>query len=142
MLLLRHPAAVADSFRRLNWLQDLTLEMFGYLYGTRMHQAVEAVRKADSKIIFYEQIANNPHAGFSEIFSFMGVSVPQNFERALSRYCHSEGDSYSFETRRVTARQINKWKSNLRQRDIDEIRRGYFRSPLPYYREETQWKVD
>lgn len=139
VLILRHPAAVADSFERMGWL-DQPYDEFGYLYGTHLAQAVEASRKAWCMVVFFEDLATDPLNQYPNLFSSLGLRLPTEFERVVAEFCENQNyDARPYEIRRLSQGEVNKWRTNLSQTQIDAVMKGYLRSPLEYYRTETAW---
>jgi sulfotransferase family protein len=139
VLILRHPAAVADSFERMGW-RDQTFEEFAYHYGTQMAQAIEASKKGWSMVVFYEDLANDPIARYATLFSSLGIRKPAQFEKVLAEFCESQNyQGHPYGIRRSSRIEANKWRTNLTRTQIDAVMKGYFRSSLKYYRAETAW---
>jgi Sulfotransferase domain len=139
VLILRHPAAVADSFERIGWL-DRTHEDFGYLYGTHLTQAMEASSRGWCMVVFFEDLAIDPLNQYANLFSSLGLRLPAEFDRVVAEFCENQNyGSAPYEVRRLSRNEVNKWKTNLSQAQIDSVMKGYLRSPLEYYRAESAW---
>ena len=135
VVLLRHPAAIADSFERMGWF-DGSFEEFGYQYGKNMAWAIEMSRKGDSKIVFYEDLANDPRNQFPALFDALGVRLPEKFDSLVEELCgNAQPNLHAHETRRSSRTEASKWKKNLSPAKIESVMRGYLRSPLEYYRD-------
>lgn len=134
VLILGHPAAVADSFGRMRWL-DRTHEEFGYSYGTHLAQAVEAGQKGWCRIVFFEDLAMDPLNQYANLFSSLGLRLPAKLRSVMAEFCENQnGDGRPYEIRRLSRGEVNKWRKNLSQPQIDAVMKGYFKSPLGYYR--------
>lgn len=142
IILLRHPAAVTDSFCRMGWLENVSYEEFGYRYGKVMADAINAVKAATYRIQLYENLAQNPREEFSELLKFMNIDRPADFEEIIEEHCENNNEkSHPYHTRRSSKSQVYKWKKNLSEEVVDAIKKGYMVSDLDYYREDSDWQV-
>ena len=135
VLVLRHPVAVADSFRRIGWLTG-GFEEFGYNYGMDMARAIESIETGWAKILRFEDLALDPQRQFHDLFAALGVRKPLEFERVIADYCEGAGNSEDpYELQRSSRDEVDKWRENVSQADIAAVMRGYERSGLKYYLE-------
>jgi len=143
IILLRNPAAIADSYRRMNWIgDDYDYEDFAYNYGNQMNAIIEKTRQLDTKVVLYEDIALHPFIQFIRLFMFLNVNVPNNFSKIIKKYCNNY-DIFTnpYETKRVSFQQVNKWKKNLSFERILQLKKGLLRSNLQYYRCDKYWDL-
>lgn len=127
LLLLRHPAAVAESFERMGWLKE-GFEELGYHYGLSMANAARAILHLPHILIHYEDLAAAPESKFAELFGFLGVTPPPNFEGVIDLYCRQDGSDQPYETRRISAQQMDKWRTRLDRKSVDLVMAGVSRS--------------
>jgi len=140
VLIVRHPAAVADSFERMGWL-NRNLEEFGYLYGTHLAQAIEASKKVWSMVVAFEDLATDPLNRYPSLFSSLGVRLPAEFTRIVAEFCDNQNyQGHPYDVRRLSSGEINKWEKNLSESQINAVMKGHLRAPLEYYRGETAWR--
>ena len=136
LVLLRHPAAVAESCRRMGWVGD-GFEDFGYCYGNQLAQAIDA---CGGPAILYEEFAKDPLNQFRKLLSFLDLPCPNMFETSIREFSENPDEIRSpYEVRRMSLHETDKWKRNLTQTEIDAVRKGYMRSALDYYREDQEW---
>jgi len=137
VLILRHPAAVADSFERVGWLQaesESDWEEFGFQYGMHMVQAIEAIKAGWYQVIKYEDFATDPQDQFEKLFSILGVRKPKEFDNIINNYCETVSDgSDPYNIRRSSINEVDKWSKNLPQSSIAAIMNGYRKTGLGYY---------
>ncbi len=141
ILLLRHPAGIADSYMRLGWIEN-DFEEFAYSYGKSMAEAIKAISKVSSRIQLYEEIAMEPKAEYRKLYEFMGVNKPENFNQLIAEY--SKRDNYEwnpYQSKRQSDEEAYKWKNNLSAKTIDAIKTGFMRSGLDFYREDEYWYI-
>jgi hypothetical protein len=137
--LLRHPGAVAESYVRMGWHSG-GLSEFGRLYGARMARVLDAVGSPATPPILYEDLAAEPHDRFLALFERMGVRPPEDYTPLIRRLCQAEEDPNSpYDIRRTSALEIDKWRDGLSAEAIQELRAGYFDSPLQQYRAPEDW---
>jgi hypothetical protein len=141
ILLLRHPAGITDSYIRMGWIEN-NLEEFSYSYGQSMAKAVKAAAKVSSRIQIYEDIAIDPKAEYEELYSFMGVKRPANFQQIIAEYSKKKTDEWNpYQSKRRSDEEVYKWKNNLDAESIAAIRTGFMRSDLDFYREDECWEL-
>jgi hypothetical protein len=139
LLLLRHPAAIADSYKRLGWLKS-EMRLFGLNYGTRMKNAIDISREWETKIILFEKIALNPKKEIPDLLNFLGSKLPENIDIIINKYSRNPAlITNPYEVRRNSSSEIYKWKDNLSVDEIEMIRDGYLEANLKYYNSESSW---
>jgi Sulfotransferase family len=136
VMILRHPAAIAESYERLGWL-DGAFEEIGFLYGTHLAAALEACRAASLTVLRFEELALDPRSGFRALFDSLALQPPDDFEGAVVELCETPGSTHdAYEVRRSSREEAFKWRERLEPIQIGAVMRGYLRSPLPYYRDD------
>lgn len=133
LLLLRHPAAIAESFDRLGWL-DMDFEQFGYSYGHNMRKTLTAISEVPHKVVHYEDLAADPEGQFAELFDFIGVNLPPDYQEIIREFCHQGEPATPFGTRRMTSEERDKWKTNLRDENVNSVMLGVSRSGFCDYK--------
>lgn len=137
VLILRHPAAVADSFRRMGWIEG-DFETFGFLYGLHLKEAIENTGEGWSLVVEYEAFARAPAENFSSLFASLGLREPTDFTGIIETYCtRSESPDHPYDIRRASMHEADKWQRNLSAEQIEAVMRGYLRSGLAHYRQPT-----
>jgi hypothetical protein len=134
LILMRHPAAVAESFNRMGW-RTCSWEHFGFEYGSAMKLAATAAEKGPSKTIFYEDVAHHPEETLRSCYDFLNVATPKNLDQIIRRFCHQEAgpERSPYETKRNSSIEVRKWKQNLTPDQISDIMKGYKRSGAGHY---------
>ena len=133
LFLIRHPAAVADSFERMGWLKG-QFEEFGYSYASVISRAIEDISKGWSRVILFEDIAANPEKRFDNLFDSLDVRPPIEFKKVVTQFSdHARDNQDPYSIRRVSQDEVNKWQRNLNSSQIDAVMTGYLRSNLKYY---------
>ena len=114
---------------------------FGYIYGVVMQAAIETVVTHGSfAIVQYEQIAREPDGGFRDTFGRLGFSIPHDFDGVIRRYCYSSIPVVGkHQVERTSGAMLLKWRRELTARQRGELRAGFMRSPLTYYRTDEDW---
>jgi hypothetical protein len=137
--LLRHPGAVAESYLRLGWMTD-DLRSFGKAYGERMARVVEAGEANGLPAVVYEELAAEPGEGFQRLFDLLDVRPPEDYDGVIRQFCEADRDPRSpYDVRRTSSGEIRKWRSELSEEQIRDLREGYLQSPLPHYRDADAW---
>lgn len=137
--LLRHPAAVAESYHRLGWL-DGKFEAFGLEYGTHLLNALRATEKSTHVNVRYEDLAHQPADQFGRLFAELGIRPPINFNQVLEEYCQTGKEPANpYEIKRASSHEADKWRKKLSPAEIAAVRQGYDQTGLKYYRDAADW---
>jgi hypothetical protein len=138
ILLLRHPAAVADSHERLGFLSSLQeFEDFGFHYGEVLSEAVSCLVQENSIVVQFENFAEDPKSEFLRLFSWLGFRPPGDFESIIMEFCNNPIDvTFPGQLKRLSSAEKNKWRKRLSPEKIEALMTGFFRSSLQYYRDE------
>jgi hypothetical protein len=137
ILILRHPAAVADSYERLGWLGG-QFEEFGRLYGLHLARAVAAVGTRSSLVVRYEDVARDAKTEFPRLFAWLGIRPPADLPDVLSEFCERESRNPApYEIRRASPWEADKWRRTMPRAAAEAVMRGYLESSLRDYREDS-----
>lgn len=157
--LIRHPVAVALSFRKLGWNAQenewlsATNEVIAEEHSDGFwayHGALQAVAskcvsdtlaKQDSHsytIVKFEDLCSRPLEGYKELFSFAGLPWSQTEVDRIERHSTSTNarreDTYS--TRRNSAQMIEAWREDVSEDQYQALKRAYLYYEPSFYREE------
>jgi hypothetical protein len=139
IILIRHPAAIADSFHRMGWLTK-GWKRFGFEYGKRMQTASNLVQEYPSRIIQFESIATSPQELIPKLFRDLNISTPPDLEEIIRSYTRKHNVSTGpYQTKRISKSEVNKWKSNLPENRISQLKEGYLKADFSYYRTDSDW---
>jgi len=140
LLLVRHPAAVADSYVRAGWWAELELEAFGREYGDAVAFAIESAQRTGATLLRYEDFAMDPALHFLRLFRTLGVRAPAGFPRLIAAYSQAtERPRSAYDVRRFSRAEVAKWKDNLRPAAVEAVRRGYLASGSLHYASPEAW---
>lgn len=135
VFIIRHPAAIADSFERMGWIEG-DYEEFGYIYGTSLADAMTSAGASTAATLVYEDVAAAPARQFTELYSALGIRPPAVFEDLISAFCENRApDDHPYGIRRTSRNEALKWQRQMSREKYEAIMRGYCRSRLPYYRD-------
>lgn len=162
--LIRHPASVADSFHRLGYngkqlkprLSKKTLEKYdNYEHFTDSfwseHGALQAIilketmtiaqDYQDFRLVFYEDLCLNTLSAFKKLFDFVELEWDQTIEKQIIQRSFPETvDNHNFSTQRNSSCEVNKWKRQLSENQIQEVKRGWLSFDPPAYKE-ADWQL-
>ena len=165
--LLRHPVAVARSYRSLGWdgerqfgnrFTPQTLSMLerdfavprdagfweksGALQAIVQHRAMAALASwPDHRVVRYEDLCRDPVGTFAGLFEFCGLPLSERLRQEIERTT-SAGGSYrpgGSDTARDSRAMIDRWKQEVEGESIAAVRRGYFANRPLFYQEEADW---
>jgi hypothetical protein len=161
--LIRHPAAVANSFYQQHWTGEQftsrftpsTLKQIDYQqYQTSFwneHGAMQAfVQKlsldtlrnyADYLIVKYEDLCLNPSETFRRVYDFCDIQWDADIDEKIHQMSNqpvsvSLNRQSSF---RNSFSMINKWKSEMDEFDINQVKASYLELEPAYYIGEQDW---
>jgi hypothetical protein len=155
LLIMRHPAAVALSFSQRGWLNSADAsvetgnrdasdwEKFGYAYGLAMAKAFELISKQQGSLVTsYERLALDPFHEFGNLFTHFSIEMPLDYEDVIKHFCYSRKPLTSAgQVERYSEEMVYKWKKELAQEEILDIRKGYQLSGLDMYTGDQDWIV-
>lgn len=153
IFLVRHPAAVALSYRRLGWLENPDVQMDlndpnktiweknglrqGYIHRTVLH----CLQKYPHyRIVRYEELCYEPVASFQSLFAFAGLPW-EDRARQLVEARSAGGDRGSnYDTHRDSRSMTDSWRGKLQESELEDLRRGYQHFDLPWYNDPQDWQ--
>ena len=152
ILLVRHPAAVALSYRRLGWLgnPDISMdpgrpgasvwEACGYRQAHVQGEALRALRGyPDHRVVRYEDLCLDPLEEFQSLFAFAGLRWGAEARRAVEARRAGGDRAATFDTHRDSRQMADSWRGALSAAETEDLRRGYQRVRLPWYRAPEDW---
>ena len=143
--LVRHPAAVALSHRRLGWWSadpDIWTKV-----GRSYHDAHQALLNASAggatvRIIPYETLCLDPLNQFRQLFEFAGLTWDERLAGPILAQTSGGDDANPYSLARDSRAQISRWRSAIQPRELAELRAGFCHSPLPWYQAEEDWSLN
>lgn len=160
--LVRHPVATASSFKRMGWtgeqfnfrLSQKTLEQIPhYEQYTRSFWAEHGALQAfllkqtlnyaeeykNMRLVKYKDICTDPITVFRDLYDFAELEWNDSVERKISkRSCPKRANADPYSTYRDTAHEVNKWKTQVPEKAIAEVKKSWLSFNLPYY-PESEW---
>jgi hypothetical protein len=133
VFLLRHPAAVAWSSRRQEWLGP-TVEDWaerGRSDGTLLKEAWEALQGSRSGFttVFYEDLCHDPLPGFQRLFEFAGLKWNRTAVDLVTEYS------------RDSVEKVDTWRRDAPVEHVKALRTGYNSMGLPWYSSDEEWEM-
>ncbi len=162
--LVRHPAAVANSFLANGWKSQRFEDRFlpgsippeeverfssfwaghGALQATVLKRTLDLLDNyPDYTILRYEDLCLDPVEEFRRLFDFCALTWDVQTEARIRERAVSKG-SYqagNFDLKRDSLAMITKWQTQIDPSYIDEIREAYLSYDPPFYGPET-WRTD
>ena len=151
-LLVRHPAAVALSYRRLGWLGNPDVSMdtgrpessvwegCGYRQAHVQSEALHALRDyPDHRVVCYEDLCLDATTTFRDLFAFARLEWDDDVRQAVEARGAGGDRAATFGTRRDSRRMADSWRGELSPDDLGDLRRGYERVELPWYNAPEDW---
>jgi len=165
VLLVRHPVPVARSFHALGWTSDQfktrflpeTLAAFekehvlpeetdtwkqsGAFQAITQNLVADSLSDIDHMVVRYEDICDEPVQAFGQIFEFCGLPFSAGIRREIERSSQAGGRYVpgTYDTARNSRDMKDRWKRDVDQEDMEQVRRGYFAHRPVFYQEESDW---
>jgi hypothetical protein len=142
--LVRHPAAVALSNKRLGFVADTEPWNKKGNRQARAHRFVlDCLAKwQDYRIVQYEALCANPVPIFRELFDF----AQMDWNDAMADYIvrnSSEGDrSKPYDLSRNSHAMIDAWRADVSPMDLSALHDGFQAYDLPWYQSPEDWQLD
>lgn len=165
--LLRHPAAVARSYRALGWdgtqlfrrrFSDESRrllehefnvptagdfwEQSGALQAIAQHRAMAALGGwPDHTLVRFEELCLDPIRTFTRLLEFCDLPITADLIGEIERTSRASG-SYrpgGSDTARDSRAMADRWKHELEPEHIASVRRGYLSNHPPFYADEDDW---
>lgn len=166
VFLVRHPAAVANSYLKLGWsdvqfanripaseweklrdklppLDDFWMEHAAFQgYVTR--KALDMLETyANVSLVRYEDLCEDPLRKFQEIYAFAGLEWTDDIARLVETRSKGSGGTDSsadpYSTARDSKSQIFSWRKNVQEAEIAKMGEVYASFGLPFYTDSVWW---
>lgn len=166
VFLVRHPAAVANSYLKLGWsdvqfanripvhewqelrdklppLDDFWMEHAAFQgYVTR--KALDMLETYGSvSLVRYEDLCEDPLTKFQEIYAFGDLEWTKDIARLIETRSKASGGSDSsadpYSTARDSKNQIFSWRKHVQEAKITKMRDVYATFELPFYQDGAWW---
>lgn len=152
LLLVRHPAAVTLSLRRMGWWgspedhpdQGPDAETVWCKHGERqaevLSHALEVLdSRPDTRLVTYEELCAEPQAHFEELARWAGLDwgAEQSARVAERSGGGNRGDAYS--TNRDSRAMAEAWRDDVGDDQLHGLRAGWRSRDLPWYSEDAEW---
>lgn len=171
IFLVRHPAAVACSYRQLGWteteqrLAELDTRLLdgplrpyreliasaagfwraqGTFQGVILRFVVDTLADySDCKTITYEQLCADPETGFRELCSYARLEWDEPMsQRITERSSATRQDTQgAYDTRRDSRNMIDAWKRKVTPDQLAALHDAYRAFDLPFYNSVDDWTI-
>jgi hypothetical protein len=126
VFLVRHPAAVALSYKTLGWEPDLDWRLHATRQGEALRYALDCLQSyPECRQIQYEELRADPASKLKEVCEFAGLEWGAAAQaEALQR----EGIG-----------PAGSWRSRVTAEQLKSVREAYGAFDLPWYRSDADW---
>lgn len=139
VFLVRHPAAVAFSYKKKGWISGPVGTKFGEQQGYGLRKVLDSLRNYDDyRVVLYEELCVRPMEIFRDLFNFADLTWDNNIE-VLIQDRTSRNVEVSGTTHRVSYNMVRSWKGQLRKEELENLRTGYECYGLPWYASAEDW---
>ena len=158
LILLRHPAALVNSYLRMN-LSDANRVLFSY-YDIKQEDSFKIKKRLDeiddpivrasaqisyfyhiisfskqlknNQILFFEDFSKNALNEFEKLYQRLNLEWGEEIEQYITE-TNTEGSGFSI-NRKIEC-QADKWRNELNEEKIDKIREGYSMYQSKFYQD-------
>jgi Sulfotransferase domain len=117
-------------------------EIYGAVWGARNRVIADLITKyPEWKTVFYEDLCNDPVGCFRELFDNFNLTWTSNVQKYINQSTTKEKPG-KYSTYRITKNQIGKWKIEMTQDEIDQVRSFVEPFNLPFYNQESDWSLE
>jgi hypothetical protein len=165
--LVRHPAAVANSYFTKGWAGDQFPNSFSneelkvmkdtytlpnennfWLKSGAFQSVVQKLtlavlsKQRDCLTVLYEDICRNPMAEFTKLFNFCEFVLTEKIKKKIDGTSNSNSAYIpgEYDLNRDSGRMIDRWKTLVDRKDSDSLRHAYLLNEPVFYREEKDWQ--
>lgn len=139
IFLVRHPAAVALSHRKLGWWKEIG-EAEGTKLSARLHASLDVLKGYDDSIVVrYEELCAEPLKVFRSLFNFACLKWDKKIEKFIQDKTSARNREQLDSTSRDSLRMIEAWKGQVSKQEIEKLRKGYGAFSLPCYQSPEEW---
>lgn len=132
-----HLAAYASSLERAG----SEIEKLAAVWAARHRVVANGLqRHPEWQVVYYEDLCADPLVQFRRLFADLDL----RWSNALAAYVtgHSETDEVGmYATRKVSRRQIDKWKALMSTKDIERVRHITRALGIPFYQDQDAWTL-
>lgn len=142
VLLVRHPAAVALSYKRLGWWTERPGEWhyLGDFQGRALRAALAALADYPAHCVArYEDLCADPLGEFRRLFDFAGLDWGEPVEAFIQRATSGGDSNGEGRTARHSLSMISAWRGSITAAEAAELRAAYRAYDLPWYRADEEW---
>jgi hypothetical protein len=167
LYLVRHPAAVANSFYAKGWKPDHFVdrfsserikelqgsyqfnlkgdfwETFGALQAVQHHLFMDALQKQnDFLVVRYEDLCAAPDSEFERVVRFCGFKWDDAVVGAIRSSSRVSMETYvpgEYTLTRSSSQMVEKWKEYLSEESLTKLRKWYLANRPPFYSERGSW---
>ena len=156
--LLRHPAAVSNSFYKKGWLgeqfrsrllgrtiAEYSLDIrppgtfwsdFGKLQAIVLIRSLASLRDyKDHTVVLYEDLCTNPLQEFGRLFNYCGLSLDDFLQENILSYSNPALGTIiqSQNTFRYSIEMVNKWRDEVSRENQCQVKESYLDTDPRYY---------
>ena len=144
VFLVRHPAAVALSYRQRGWMADrITWESMGSRQGAALQAAWDRLKDyPDSRVIAYETLCLHPAEQFQALFDFAGLAWDAAIQATIEKRSRSGNRQNPYGTARNSWEMADAWRAEVPAEALRALRAGFAAYALPWYQDDEDWQAD
>jgi hypothetical protein len=136
VLLVRHPAAIALSYRQRGWGIRQPWHWFGDFFGRALSTAWKALQTyPNMRVVTYETLCLEPQETFASLFGFAGLTWDASSEATVRQ----STSGVSGRLARNSSSMARSWVGKLKADELAELRGAFEAHGLPWYQAPEDW---
>lgn len=144
IFLIRHPAAVALSHKKMGWGSDLPTywRETGDYQGRALKGCLNALVDHPHRIIVkYEDLCLKPLEIFRQLYDFTGLAWSHSVYEFIQTRTKGGKPEDVWSTARNSQEIAYAWKSKFSKQQIEDVHQGYQTHDVPWYRAREDWEL-
>ncbi len=142
ILLVRHPAAVLQSWRRLKWAgsTQTEAEALAHDQARLLRQTLDTLADYPQHcVVRYEDLCLDPVTQFRRLYDFAGFTWHEQVEALIQEHLQGGDRADTYGTFRKTAEMVDAWRGGLSQEELQSLRDVYHQYDLPWFSQASDW---
>ena len=145
VFVMRHPAGIALSHKRLNWGDSADTHYWqkhGAYQGEILRAAWEVLQHdPDCRFVHFEDLCAAPLINFEKLFHFAGLEWDQNVAKWIEQHSAAGERTDAYGIQRKSAEVAQAWRSEITPSALADLQHGFQAFEVPWYQSPDEWRI-